>query len=94
MVGANALSPIDAVSQEAVVGPAQCIVVARTLAPRDAAVQPYLEYLGSKRPDFELEGSARSVVQFKGVLPKAASYVAYALVELDRQVDIVCSQHF
>ena len=44
--------------------------------------QPYSivsgTYLGSSHPDFELEGSARSVVQFEGILPEAAPCVAYA----------------
>ena len=48
-----------------------------------------LEYLGCEHPDFELEGSARSVVQFEGVLPEAAPCVAYAPVDLDGQVGIV-----
>ena len=47
MVGANISSPTDAVSQEAAVGSAQRVVVARAWAPRDAAVQHYLEYLSS-----------------------------------------------
>ena len=42
------LSPTDAASQETVVGLAQRgVVVARARAPRDAAVQHCLEYLGS-----------------------------------------------
>ena len=88
MVGAIVLSPIDAASQDPVVGSAQRVVVARARAPRDAAVQHCLEYLGSQHPDFELEGSARSVVQFEGVLPEAAPCVAYASVDLDGQVGI------
>ena len=83
MVGALVLSPTDAASQEPVVGSAQRVVVARARAPRDAAVQHYLEYFGSKHLYFELEGSARSVVQFEGVLREAAPYVAYAPVDLD-----------
>ena len=71
------------------VGSAQCVVVARARIPRDAAEQHRLEYLGSSHPDFELEGSARSVVQFEGVLPEAASCAAYAPVDLDGQVDII-----
>ena len=47
MVGAIVVSPTDAASQEAVVGSAQRVVVARARAPRDAAVQHCLEYLGS-----------------------------------------------
>ena len=73
MVGAIVLSPIDAASQEGVVGLAQRVVVARARTPRNAAVQHCLEYLGS---DFKLEGSARSVVQFEGVLPEAVPCVA------------------
>ena len=38
---------------------------------------------------FELEGSARSVVQFEGVLREAAPCVAYAPVGLDGQVGVV-----
>ena len=41
MVGAIVISPTDAASQEAVVGSAQRVVVARAWTPRDA------EYLGS-----------------------------------------------
>ena len=89
MVGAIVLSPTDAASQEAVVGSAQRVVVARARAPRDAAVQHCLEYLGSEHPDFELEGSARSVVQFDGILPEATSCVAYAPIDLDGRVSIV-----
>ena len=78
MVGAIVLSPTDAARQEAVVcsGSAQRVVAASARAPRDAAVQLCLEYLGSENPYFELEGSARSVVQFEGVLPEATPYVA------------------
>ena len=47
VVGAMVLSPINAASQEPVVGSAYRGVVARARAPRDAAVQHYLEYLGS-----------------------------------------------
>ena len=45
-------------------------------------------YLGSEHPDFGLEGSARSVVQFQGVLPEATSCVVYAPIDLDGQVGI------
>ena len=83
MVGAIVLSPTDAASQEAVVRSAQCVVLARARAPRDTAVQYCLEYLGSENPDFELEGSAWLVVQFKGILPEAAPCVAYAPIDLD-----------
>ena len=70
-------------------GSAQRVVVARARAPRDAAVEHCLEYLGSEHPYFGLEGSARSVVQFEGVLPETAPCVAYAPVDLDGQVGIV-----
>ena len=89
MVGAIVLSPNDTASQEPVVGSAQRVVVARARASRDAAVQYCLEYLGSWHPDFDFEGSARSVVQFEGVLPEAAPCVAYAPVDLDGQVGIL-----
>ena len=49
MVGAIVISPTDTASQEpVVVGSAQRVVVARARAPRDAAVQHCLEYLGSE----------------------------------------------
>ena len=70
-------------------GSAQRVVVARARVPRDAAEQHCLEYRGSEHPDLELEGSARSVVQFEGVLPEAAPCVAYAPVDLDGQFGIV-----
>ena len=89
MVGAIVLSPTDAASQEPVVVSAQRVVVARARAPRDAAVQYCLENLGSEHLDFGLEGRARPVVQFEGVLPEAAPCVAYAPVDLDGQVGIV-----
>ena len=57
--------------------------------PRDAAVQHCRECLGSSHPDFELEGSARSVVQFDDVLPEAAPCLAYAPVDFDGPVGIV-----
>ena len=82
-------SPTDAASQEPLVGSAQRVVVVCARAPRHAAAQHCLEYPGSQHPDFELEGSARSVVQFEGVLPEAAPCVAYAPVDLDGQVGIV-----
>ena len=88
-VGAIVLSPTDAASQEAVVGLAQRVVVARARALRDAAVQYCLEYLGAERPDFELERSARSALQFAGVFPEAALSGAYAPVDLDGQVSVV-----
>ena len=89
MVGAIVLSPTNEASEEPVVGSAQCVVVARARAPSDAAVQHCFEYLDSEHPDFDLKGSARSVVQLEGVLSKAASYVTHALVDLDGQVGIV-----
>ena len=89
MVGAIVLSPTDTVNQEPVVGSAQRVVMARARAPRDAAVQHCFEYLCSEHPDFELEGSARSVVQFEGILPEAAPCVAYAPIDLDGRVSIV-----
>ena len=89
MVGAIVLSPTNAASQEPVVGSAQSVVVARTRAPRDAAIQHCIDNLGSSHPEFELEGSAQSVVQFEGVLPKAAPYVLCAPVDLDGQVGIM-----
>ena len=60
MVGAIVFSPTVAANQEAVVGSAQRVVVARARAPHDAAVQHCLEYLRSEHPYFELEGK-RSV---------------------------------
>ena len=71
------------------VGSAQRVVVARTWVPRDAAVKHCLEYLGSEHPEFELERSARLVVQLAGVLSEAAPCVAYAPIELDGQVSNV-----
>ena len=88
MVGAIVLWT-DAVSQETVVGSAERVVVPRAQAPRDAAVQHCLECLGFEHPDFELEGSTRSVLSFKSVLLEAAPYIAYASVDLDRQVVVV-----
>ena len=72
----------DATSQEFVVGSAQRFAVARARTPRDAAAQHCLEYLGSEHLDFELEGTARSVVQCECVLPGAASCDAYAPTDL------------
>ena len=46
MVGAIVILPTDAASKEPVVGLAQRVVVARTRALRDAAIQNCLEYLG------------------------------------------------
>ena len=89
MVGAVILSPTDAASQETMLRSVQRVVVARARAPRDAATQHCLEYLGSEHPDCELEGSARSVVQLERVVSEAARYVAYAPVDLDGQVGIV-----
>ena len=86
MIGTIVLSSTDAASQEAMVTLAQRVVVARTRGPRDAAVQRWLQYLGSSHSDFELEGSTRSVVQFEGVRPEAAPCVAYEPINLDGQV--------
>ena len=92
-VGASAFSPSDAAGQEAVVGSVQRVVVARARAraraPGDTAVQQCLEYFGFQHPDLELEGGARSVVQFKEILPEAVPGVAYALVDLGGQVCVV-----
>ena len=85
VVGAVFFSPTDAASQEAAVCSVQRVVMVRTRAPRDSAVQRCREYLGSEHPHFELEGSVRSVVQFEGVLPEAAQCVRYApLTSMDR----------
>ena len=89
MVGAIVLSPTDAASQEAVVGSAQRILVARGRAPRDAAVQHCLECLGSEHPDFELEGNAWSVVQLEGIRPEAVPCVASVPIDLDGEVGAV-----
>ena len=70
------------------VGLAQRVVVALARAPRNAAVQHCLEYLGSYYPGLELEGSARSVEQFEDILREAAPCFAYAPVNLDGQVGI------
>ena len=48
MVGAIELSPTDTASQEAVVGSAQRVVVARARAPRDAVVYHCLEITSSR----------------------------------------------
>ena len=79
------LSPTDAASQDALVGSVQRVVVARPRAPRDAAVQLCLEYLGSEHSNFELEGSARPVVQFEGVLLASAHTLRMRrLISMDR----------
>ena len=57
MVGAILLSPTDAGSQEPIMGSAQRVVVARTRAPRYAAVQHCLEYLGSEHSDVVSRGA-------------------------------------
>ena len=46
-----------------------------------------------KHPHFELEGSARSVVQFEGIHPKAVPCVAYARVDFDGQIGVVVVVH-
>ena len=89
MVSAIVLSPTDAASLKAVVGSAQRAVVACARAPRETVIQHCHEYLGSEHPDFELEGSARPVLQFEGVLPEAAPCVSYKPIYLDGQVGIV-----
>ena len=76
MVDTIALSPTDAGSQEARVDSVQRLVVARARALRAAVAQHCLEYLGCEHPDFELKRSARSVVQFEGLLPEAEPCVA------------------
>ena len=52
MVCANVLSPTDAASQEAVMGSAQRVVVARARAPCDSAVQHCLEFVVSDHQYF------------------------------------------
>ena len=47
----------------------------RARVPRDSAVHHCLEYLGSEHPGFQLEGSARFVVQFEGELSKPVLHV-------------------
>ena len=47
VVDAIVLSPADAANREAVVGSAQRVVEAQARAPRDAAIQHCLKYLGS-----------------------------------------------
>ena len=83
MIGAVVLSPTDAASQEAVVGSARHVVVARVRAPRDAAVQYCLAYVGSAHQEFELERSVRSVVQLEDIRSEVASCVAYVPIDLD-----------
>ena len=83
MIGAVVPLSTDAASQEAVMGSAQRILLARAQAPRDAAAQHCLEYLGPEHLDLELDGRARSVVQLEGVLPEAAPCVAYGPIDLD-----------
>ena len=62
-------------------------------ATRDAAVQQCVEYIDSELPDFELEGSTRSVVRFEGVLPEVVPCVAHAPVKLDWHVVILVDVH-
>ena len=64
------LLPTDAASQEPVVGSAQRVVVVRHVTQSYSMVSISTRLLA--HPDFELEGSARSVVQIEGVLPEAA----------------------
>ena len=57
--------PSDAADQEAVLGSAQRVVVARTRASCDAAVKHCLEYFGFQHPDLKLEmGSSDSAIYF------------------------------
>ena len=88
VVDAIVLSSTDATNQEALVGPVQRAVVARARAPHHAAVQRCLKHLGSYHPKFDLKGSARSVVQFRGVLPEAPC-VTYVPVDVDGKIGIL-----
>ena len=88
MVSAIVLSPTHAASQEAVVGPARRVVVARERALRDAVVTHCLEYL-SIRIWSSGGADGRSVIQFEGVLPEAAPRVAYMPVDLFGQAGFV-----
>ena len=84
------ISPTDTAGEIAVWGSAQRVVMARARAPYDAAVQLCLEYIGPQHTYLELEGSARSVAQFESKRRICIrSCVAYALVDLDRQVGVV-----
>lgn len=74
MISALMLSRSDAADQDVVVGSAQGTAVERARIRCGAAVQ---------HPDLQVEGSARSVAQFKGVLLEAAPGVAYAPVAFD-----------
>ena len=54
--------------------------------------QPYIivsRTSSLKHPKFELEGTARPVVRFEDVLPKAAPCVVYAPIDLDGQVGVL-----
>ena len=53
------------------------------------AVQHCLVYFGFQHPNFELEGDARLVVQFEGILLEAAPGFWYAPINLDGQVGVV-----
>ena len=76
---------MHAAGQEVVVPTAQRVVVARAWISCNAAVQHCLENFGLQHSDLELEGSARTVVLFEGILPKAAAPgVAYAPVYFDQ----------
>ena len=83
MISATMLSPSDAAGQEVVVRTAQRVLVARLWTPCNAAVQYCLEKFGFQHSDLELEGSARTVVQFERILPEAAPGFAYAPVYFD-----------
>lgn len=42
-----------------------------------------------QRPDLQLKGSTRSIVQFEGVLPEVSPGVIYASVNFDEQAGVV-----
>ena len=68
----------------------QRVLLARARAPRDAAVQYYLESTSALSIRIlSSRGVLGGVVQFEGVLPEAAPCVLFAPVELDGQVGIM-----
>ena len=83
------LSPTDTLSQGAVVGSAERLVVPHARAPRDAAVQQCRRYFCFLHPDLEFEGRARSVVQSEGIAPEAAPCVTDAPVDLGGHIGVV-----
>ena len=89
VVDAIVISPADAASQKSVMGSVQRVAVAHARTRRDAAVKYCLEYLGSEHPGFELEGSARSIVQFESILPEAAPCAVYAPIDLEGRINVV-----